>query len=183
MKNSRFKMQYSLCAENGFTYTALLAGIVIMGIVLGSAGKYWSAMVLRDKEAELLFRGDQYRQAIQRYHSLGGRNQYPPSIDELLKDSRTVEGKRHLRRKFKDPITGEDFVEIRDTLSRRIIGVHSSSDKEPLKQGDFPEPYREFNDVKKYSEWKFQLLPAVIAPPKPLTAPRPPGPSATNPGK
>jgi type II secretory pathway pseudopilin PulG len=158
----------------GFTYTALLAGIVIMGIVLGSTGKYWSAVVLRDKEEELLFRGDQFRQAIQRYYSLGGRNQYPPSIDELLKDSRTIEGKRHLRRKFKDPITGEDFVEIRDTLSKRIIGVHSSSDKEPFKQGNFPELYPEFNGVTKYSEWKFQLLPTTA--PKPLAPQSPPPP-------
>src|SRR5574337_108328 len=130
--------------SGGFTYVALLAAIVIIGITLGSAGKYWSNTALRDKEEELLFRGDQYRQALKSYFSLGGRNQYPPSIDELLKDSRTAVGKHHLRQKYKDPITGEDFVEVRDTLSRRIIAFHSSSDKEPLKQSNFPEPYREF---------------------------------------
>lgn len=153
MKGSKLILR----TQKGFTYAALLAGIVIIGIMLGSAGKYWSNAVLRDKEEELLFRGGQYRLALTSYFQLGGRNQYPPSIDELLKDSRTAGGKRHLRQRFKDPITGEDFVEVRDTLSRRIIGFHSGSDKEPLKQGNFPEPYREFEGKKKYSEWKFQV--------------------------
>ncbi len=161
----------TLRTQEGFTYAALLAGIVIMGIMLGSAGKYWSNALLRDKEEELLFRGDQYRLALKSYFALGGRNQYPPSIEELLKDSRTANGKRHLRHKFKDPITGEDFVEVRDTLSRRITGFHSGSDKEPLKQGNFPEPYKEFEGKKKYSEWKFeaqqQTAVAPVRPPSP----------------
>ncbi len=146
----------------GFTYIAVLAAIVIISIMLGSATKYWQNISLRDKEEELLFRGEQYRLAIERYYLYGGRMQYPQSIDDLIKDSRTVDGKRYLRQKFKDPITGEDFIEIRDQLSRRVIGVRSSSDKEPLKQADFPDTsqiYKDFEGKKKYSEWKFQFMP------------------------
>jgi len=146
--------------ERGFTYTALLAAIVILGITMGAATKYWSNIALRDKEEELLFRGEQYRLAIERYFYALGRMQYPQSIDDLLKDNRTPQAKRYLRQKFKDPITGEDFVEKRDPLSKRIIGVYSSSDKEPLKQGNFPDTsliYREFEGKKKYSEWVFEF--------------------------
>jgi type II secretory pathway pseudopilin PulG len=157
-----------LRTSKGFTYIALLAAIVIIGITLGSATKYWSSVSMRDKEEELLFRGEQYRLAIERYYTaIPGRNQYPQSIDDLLKDSRTLEGKRYLRQKYKDPITGEDFVEDRDQLSRRIIGVHSSSDKEPIKQANFPETsliYTDFVGKKKYSEWKFQFMPQGQAP-------------------
>lgn len=162
----------------GFTYTALLAAIVIIGITLGSAAKYWHNISVRDKEEELLFRGEQYRLAIERYYyGIPGRNQYPQSIDDLLKDSRSSGGKRYLRRKYQDPVTGEDFVEIRDQLSKRITGVCSSSDKEPLKQGNFPEKYPDFEGKKKYSEWKFQFLPRGhpnITPqvPAPATIPR-----------
>ncbi len=53
----------------GFIYIALLAALVIIGISLGAAGKYWQNVVLRDKEEDLLFRGDQYRQAIERYYT------------------------------------------------------------------------------------------------------------------
>jgi type II secretory pathway pseudopilin PulG len=142
--------------SRGFTYTALLVAIVIIGITMGSAGKYWKNVMTRDKEEELLFRGDQYRQAIDRYRtSIPGRLQYPESIDELLKDSRTVEGKRYLRQRYKDPVSGEDFVEVRDQLSRRIIAVHSPSDKQPLKIGNFPDEYHEFEGKERYSDWVF----------------------------
>jgi type II secretory pathway pseudopilin PulG len=140
----------------GFTYIALIAAVAIIGISLGAAGKYWQNVMLRDKEKELLFRGDQYRQAIERYYfAIPGRPQYPESIDNLITDNRTAAGRRHLRQKYKDPMTNEDFVEIRDQLSRRITGVYSSSDKKPLKQDNFAEGYPEFAGKEKYSEWKF----------------------------
>jgi len=155
----------------GFAYIALLVAITIIGISLGAAGKYWSNVMIRDKEEELLYRGDQYRRAIEHYVSaVPGSQVYPQSIDDLLKDSRTATGKRHLRQKYKDPISGEDFVEIRNTLTKRIIGVHSPSEKEPLKkagfpdvynttqvvaQPGFPESYNIFSDKMKYSEWLF----------------------------
>jgi type II secretory pathway pseudopilin PulG len=150
--------------DSGFTYIALLAAIVIIGISLGAAGKYWSNVILREKETELLFRGDQYRLAIEKYYSaIPGRLEYPQSIDDLVKDSRTAAGKRHLRLKFKDPITGEDFVEFRDkTKANRITGVYSSSGKEPLKQGNFPDQYKDFEGKKKYSEWKFMFTPQQV---------------------
>jgi type II secretory pathway pseudopilin PulG len=143
-------------SSRGFTYIALIVFIAIIGITLGSAGKYWQNVMLRDKEEELLFRGDQFRKAIERYYSsIPGRPQYPESLDNLLKDGRTPTGKRYLRQKYKDPMTGEDFVEIRDQLSRRIIGVHSSSDKSPLKTAFFSENDADFAGKSKYSEWNF----------------------------
>lgn len=147
--------------SSGFTYTALLAAIVILGITMGAATKFWTNVALRDKEEELLFRGEQYRQAIERYcYAIPGRMQYPQSIDDLLKDNRTILGKRYLRQKYKDPITGEDFVEKRDPLSKRITGVYSSSDKKPLKQENFPETspiYKDFEGKQKYSDWVFEF--------------------------
>lgn len=144
----------------GFTYVALLAAIVIIGISLGAAAKYWSNVALREKEEELLFRGDQYRKAVERYYlAVPGRRELPQSIDDLLRDNRTAIGKRHLRRKFKDPITAEDFVEITDTASKRIRGVRSSSEKEPLKKSNFPEQYKDFEGKERYNEWQFVFLP------------------------
>ncbi len=153
--------------RRGFTYVALLAVLVIIGISLGAAGKYWQNVVLRDKEEELLFRGDQYRQAIERYYTaIPAVPQNPPSIDDLLKDPRTPSGKRHLRQRYKDPFTGEDFIEIRDSLSKRIIGVRSRSDKTPLRQANFPDIYQDFAGKNKYSEWQF--IP-IIKPAQQLT--------------
>lgn len=147
--------------SRGFTYVALLAGIVIIGIMLGATGKYWKAVMQRDREEELLFRGDQYRRAIQSYaEAVPGVVTYPQNIDDLLKDNRTAKGRRHLRQKYSDPITGGEFQLFRDqTKGNRITGVYSASDKEPIKQANFPDQYRDFEGKKKYSEWKFMHLP------------------------
>jgi type II secretory pathway pseudopilin PulG len=130
----------------GFAYIALLVAIIIIGISLGAAGKYWSNVVLRDKEEELLFRGEQYRQAIEHYYNYLGKREYPQSIDDLLKDTRSATGMRHLRQKYNDPITGEDFVAIKHPVTQRIIGVHSSSDKLSLKQTGFPDSLQIANE-------------------------------------
>lgn len=168
----------------GFAYIALLVVIVVIGISLGAAGKYWSSVTLRDKEEELIFRGDQYRQAIELYYKANlVLPQYPSSIDDLLMDTRTPTGRRHLRQRYKDPISGEDFVEIKDTTTNRIIGVHSPSDKQPLKQSGFSPLYslkpaplvprvgfptdpNNFEQKSKYSEWLFvsTLVPATPVP-------------------
>jgi type II secretory pathway pseudopilin PulG len=157
MNRSAFGMLHPACSvQQGFTYIGLLAILVIIGISMGAAGKYWSNVVLREKEEELLYRGEQYRQAVELYYNaIPGRPQYPPSIDGMLKDERTAAGKRHLRQKYKDPMTGEDFVEIREQATNRIIGVHSASDKTPLKQSNFPDAYADFAGKEKYSDWQF----------------------------
>jgi type II secretory pathway pseudopilin PulG len=163
--SARGARRFPLGRPNGFAYLALLAAIVIIGVILGAAGRYWSTAVLRDKEEELLFRGGQYRQAIEQYyHAIPGRPQYPQTIDDLLADNRTAAGKHYLRRKYKDPITNGAFVEIRDQLSGRIIGVRSSSEKRPLKQAGFPEQDKDMEGKSKYSEWQFV---AVIQPLRP----------------
>ncbi len=155
--------------SRGFTYIALLAALVIIGISLGAAGKYWQNVMLRDKEEELIFRGDQYRQAIERYYlAISSKRQYPESIDKLLNDDRAPGGKRCLRQRYKDPFTGEDFVEIRDPTTNRIIGVHSGSDKTPLKQANFSTPYEDFAGKEKYSDWQFISTIKVIQPVTPL---------------
>ncbi len=143
--------------QKGFTYLALLAVLVIIGISLGAAGKYWQGVVLRDKEEELLVRGDQYRQAIERYYLAPlPVHQYPKSIDDLLSDSRFPTAKRHLRQRYKDPFTGENFVEIREPGG--IIGVRSESEKTPLKQSNFPAPFQDFAGKSRYSDWEFLAI-------------------------
>jgi len=148
--------------SGGFTYMALLAALVIIGITLGTVARYWSSVAAREKEEELLFRGDQYRSAIEKYfYGIPGRYEYPPSVDELVKDSRSAAGKRYLRQKFKDPVTGKDFVEIKNQ-NMRVIGVVSASEKEPIKQANFDPLYADFEGKKKYNDWKFQFIAPVI---------------------
>jgi hypothetical protein len=100
----------------------------------------------------------------------------------LLQDPGTAGTVKYLRRLYKDPITGKDFVPVLDA-NQNIIGVASSSEDQPLKTGNFPEELKVFlADKKKYSEWQFVYgtQPAAIpgsvtglpgTPPLPLTPP------------
>jgi type II secretory pathway pseudopilin PulG len=174
MNNSEFNIQNSIGSRRdlgfrtprsalrtshstgGFTYVALLVAIVIIGISLGAAGKYWANMMQREREEELLFRGEQYRTAIERYFLAKLPNQYPASIEDLLSDGRFPQAKRHLRHQYKDPMTGEDFEIIKDKgLGNRIAGVNSTSQKTPFKLTGFPDQYNSFEGKDKYSDWKF----------------------------
>jgi hypothetical protein len=58
-------------------------------------------MAKREKEAELMFRGNQYARAIGLFQRKFA-NTPPPSIDLLVEQ-------RFLRKKYKDPITNDDF--------------------------------------------------------------------------
>jgi len=64
----------------------------------------WKQTVLREKEEELVFRGMQYVHAIALFQRKTA-NAYPPNIDVLVRE-------RYLRKKFKDPITNDDFLPL-----------------------------------------------------------------------
>jgi type II secretory pathway pseudopilin PulG len=95
-------------SERGYAMAALLVMIAIMLTLMTAAGPIWRHLARREKEAELVFRGEQYARAIALYRTKNANlpNAFPPSIDVL------VEGK-YLRKKYKDPMTKDgEFVPI-----------------------------------------------------------------------
>lgn len=91
-------------SENGYAMAVLLVAISVMAVMLTVAMPVWKHMAQREKEAELIFRGQQYARAIGLFEQKYA-NTPPPTIDVLVQE-------RFLRKKFKDPITGKDFVPI-----------------------------------------------------------------------
>lgn len=128
-----------------------------MGTGLAATGKIWSGVVKRDKEEELMFRGNQIKKAIESYYTSGhgGANFYPKTLKDLIKDNRFLTVKRHLRKLYKDPITAEGEWEIIADPQGRIRGVRSKSEKEPVKQKNFPLEYKDFEGKKRYKDWEF----------------------------
>jgi len=155
-KSLRVKLFSS--GEDGFTYMTLLLAVVIIGIALSAVGRQWSLIDRRDKENELLFRGDQFVIAIDAYFKSahGGANIYPKTLEDLLKDSRSLVVKRYLRRMYEDPVTGKaDWIPIKEAKSGRIKGVRSSSSMAPVKTDGFPARYSHFKGKATYGEWDF----------------------------
>ena len=84
--------------QRGYAMAALLVSIGVMMLLMSVAMPVWRTQAQREKEAELVFRGEQIARAINLYMRKAGGGNYPPSIDVL------VQG-RFLRKKYKDPMT------------------------------------------------------------------------------
>ncbi len=81
---------------------ALLVALSVMAVLASAAMPSWKQMTQREKEAELIFRGQQYARAIGLFQRRAGPGVNPPNLDVLLQQ-------KFLRKKYKDPITGGDF--------------------------------------------------------------------------
>ena len=124
----------------GFTYVLLLFSVALMGAALAALGTQWQLAGQREREAELLFRGLQIRDALQRFNALtpAGTRGLPLSLDELLVDRRALEPRFHLRRLYADPFSGQaDWALLREA-GGGIVGVHSRSQRLALRRHDLP---------------------------------------------
>ena len=153
----------------GYTYLTALFVVAILAGGLAVIGEMWHTAALREREAELLHIGNEYRNAIQRYY-LAGPGQYPRELADLVKDPRQPGTVRHLRRLYPDPITGKAEWRLVRAAQGGIAGVASSSDERPLKSAGFRVRDAAFEGKAKYSDWQFIYSPqaAGAAAPKPV---------------
>lgn len=89
--------------EGGYILLTLLltmALMIIFAVAIVSPIKF---QIERDREDELIHRGVQYSRAIRAYYKKFGR--YPVKLEDL----ESTNQQRFLRKRYKDPITGQDF--------------------------------------------------------------------------
>ncbi len=149
--------------QRGFSYAVLLIAVIVIALAAEVAVQTTSQVMKRDREDELLYRGDQYRRAIKSYYESGvGIKRYPPSLDDLLVDPR-FQRRRHIRQLYPDPMDREGKGEwklIRAT-DGGIKGVVSSSEDKPLKQANFPAGMERFSGAGTYAAWTFEHVPTM----------------------
>jgi type II secretory pathway pseudopilin PulG len=161
---------------SGFTYMGLLMVMAIASIGMAGVGVVWHQEMQREREKELLFIGEQYRQAIGRYYEspTSGSKQYPEKLEDLLLDKRGPIIQRHLRQLYADPmqlenplsdnvdeIVGQTTAQAWGLVKQQnqIIGVYSRSQQTPIKKVGFPVQYDFFAEAKTYEDWKFMYSP------------------------
>lgn len=171
--------------QGGFTYLMMLAAVVVLGLVVGAATTVTTRVMQADREAELIFRGIAYRDAIKSYYEAGrtaGRPvTYPRTLEELRSDPR-FPNKKHIRALYRDPFSDSkgEWVLVR-TLDGGIGGVASKSSAEPLKKANFPKELEKFQNAGAYTDWVFEYVPPKIAI-QPQTSPaQPPSPNTRPP--
>lgn len=160
MRALRFRSREK--TEAGFTYLTVLVLVMVMGIALSGTGRYWSTTMKREREAELLFRGDRIRRAIETYHRFGG---WPRELTELVEDRRVPVVRRFLRKVYPDPMTKDGNWTLILGQGGTIRGVYSAGEGVPLKTGNFPPGYENFETAETYADWRF-VAGADAAPPE-----------------
>jgi type II secretory pathway pseudopilin PulG len=149
--------------EEGYAMAALLVTLLVMGVLSSIMLPSWSQAAKREREAELVFRGEQYSRAIRLFQK-EHPGVFPLNLETLVEQ-------RFLRRLYKDPMieNGEFLVlyqatekDLRTTKLDQepddqagipvarptggIIGVVSKSTKPSLLL---------YNGSSAYSEWEF----------------------------
>lgn len=150
--------------NGGFTYLWVLMSVALISLGLVVAADLYSTSLRRQQEAELMFIGRQFQQALSSYHNVtlpNGMQEYPASIDDLLEDKRGLVVRRHLRKLYFDPImTTAQWGEIR--IGGRIVGIHSLSEAVPLKQEGFDDDLSQLAHARSLKEWVFGDFATVL---------------------
>lgn len=89
---------------------ALLVGLSVMAVLLGVALPVWNKQAQREREEEYLFRAHEYARGILKFQRKAGPGTLPPTLDLLVEQ-------RFVRRKYKDPLTGQDFQPVYQTAA------------------------------------------------------------------
>lgn len=150
--------------QNGFAYLFLLYAIALGSIALLAVGALEHCARVRAREVQLLREGHAFRRALRSYYQSVQPHVYPATLDELLLDRRNGVPRRHLRKIYVDPMTRDrEWGLVRE--AGRIVGVHSLSDRRPMKMAGFDIEDVGFDDAQHYSDWVFSPLrvPAVAA--------------------
>jgi type II secretory pathway pseudopilin PulG len=151
--------------SDGFTYLGLIILVAIISIASAATLQMGSVVQRRAAEEELLEIGDEFRNALISYANAtpAGQKRGPASLQDLLKDPRYPNPKRHLRKLYADPITGKDQWGIVEAIDGSgIIGVHSLSEATPIKIDKFESAFLDFAGKTSYRDWRFIAFPQAI---------------------
>lgn len=95
-------MKSNRCGESGYVLLAVLLAVTLILVAMSIELPRIAQQIKREREEELVHRGKDYATAVKRFvHKNGGR--YPLSVEQL-EDTNHI---RFLRKRYKDPITGE----------------------------------------------------------------------------
>lgn len=151
----------------GFTYLLMLVLVFLLGLALMAVSTVWSIASQRDKEAELLFVGREFREALQAYNRANPTvgDGFPMKLEDLLLDAKAPYVRRFLRKVYVDPMTGKAEWGLVRTPAGSIRGVYSLSALKPIRTSLPEDVSVGSGSAASYADWKFavQAVPATVA--------------------
>jgi type II secretory pathway pseudopilin PulG len=148
--------------QQGFSYGVAMFVVAMLTVFSLRGLENSLTKERRAKEAELLFAGQAYRDAIRKYYdnTPGFAKHYPPDVRALLQDVRATRMSRPLRKLYWDPITASQDWGVVPAPDGGVMGVYSLSSQQPLKIDGFPAGLTGFIGAKSYQDWKFVYQPS-----------------------
>jgi type II secretory pathway pseudopilin PulG len=151
----------------------LLISLAVAGATLARLGERWQVQAQRERETELLFRGQQIANAILAYQraTLPGQPSLPQALEDLLEDRRDGQPRHWLRQLYADPFSGLPDWELLRDADGGVLGVRSRADRVALRQHGLAVPSRSRpGEPMRVGDWIF-MAPRVAG----RAARRPPG--------
>ncbi|WP_426193628.1 type II secretion system protein [Massilia sp. DWR3-1-1] len=166
--------------QGGFTYLGMIILVTVLGLVGAATLKIDALLRRAAAEQELLYVGTAFAEALTSYAAAtpAGQPTQPPTLQDLLKDTRSPAIRRHLRKIFIDPITGStDWGIVWLGDQKGIVAVYSKSPLQPLKIANFDARLLGFDNRQHISDWHF--VASGPAPSVPQSGQRAPASSAS----
>jgi type II secretory pathway pseudopilin PulG len=165
----------TLNRSNGFAYVMLLIAVAILSMFAAGSLQLGSQLSRQDAEQALMDVGGEFQKALYSYsgaaatsgvsgvNASANTSKGPRTIEELLRDGRSVSTKRYLRKIYADPMTGSTQWGVVKDPAGFILGVYSKSTERPIKQTNFDSTQAHFEEAESYSKWIFGLPSAPYA--------------------
>ena len=146
--------------ESGLTYLVVLFFVAASSAMLAATAVIWSHERQRQKEEELIWIGNQFREAIGLYYQRtpGAVKRYPGMLEDLLEDKRYLTLARYLRQIYRDPMTGKAQWGLIPAPDGGFMGVRSLSEARPMKTANFPSALTSAA-TERYTDWTFAYVP------------------------
>ncbi len=148
-------------ASTGITLLAVMVALALMiAVLLGMLTVWWQERA-REKQAELLWVGAKFREAIGRYYEAApdaapdAARRYPERLEDLLEDPRHPGTQRYLRKVYRDPVTNSAAWGTVPAPGGGIMGVYSRSKAAPIRGATKGAAGQMDLGAKHYSDWKF----------------------------
>ncbi|UTY55756.1 type II secretion system protein [Massilia sp. erpn] len=142
----------------GFTYISVIILVAVIGLVSAATLRLGVVLQRSAAERELLNIGAEFSDALKSYAAATPQGQHPQprTLNDLLRDPRYQQVRRHLRKIYVDPMTGKPEWGLLTVPNKiGIAGIYSLSEAKAIKVANFPARFAVFEGKTRISDWKF----------------------------
>lgn len=127
--------RHAVKLERGYTYIVVLVLLAVLSLAAALTLEVAETTGRRSAEAELISVGKEFERAFASYYrqSPPGTRRFPQRLEDLVRDPRLPGVKRHLRRVYVDPLTGQDWQTV-PAPGGGIMAVYSSATGKPYRE-------------------------------------------------